>query len=82
MHTHAENGKLTYAFLDLMQYPHDSNLVIEVIMRVLREIKEKDSILPEVLYLQLDNCYKENKNRFILAFCSLSVIKKVFKKVL
>lgn len=68
MHTRAENGKLTYAFLDLMQYPHDSNLVIEVIMRVLREIKEKDSILPEVLYLQLDNCYKENKIDLYLLF--------------
>ena len=55
-------------FLDLMQYPHDSNLVIEVIMRVLREIKEKDSILPEVLYLQLDNCYKENKIDLYLLF--------------
>lgn len=72
---------MAYAFLDIMQYPHDSNLVIEVIMRILKEISEKESHLPEVLYLQLDNCFKENKNKYIFAFCSLLILKGVFKKV-
>uniref|UniRef100_A0A1X7TBW6 DUF7869 domain-containing protein n=1 Tax=Amphimedon queenslandica TaxID=400682 RepID=A0A1X7TBW6_AMPQE len=48
VHTRTENGKMAYAFLDIMQYPHDSNLVIEVIMRILKEISEKESRLPEV----------------------------------
>ena len=37
--------------------------------------------LPPVLYLQMDNCYRECKNRYIMAFCAFLVEKKIFKKV-
>lgn len=37
--------------------------------------------LPSVLYLQMDNCYRECKNRYIMAFCAFLVEKKIFKKV-
>jgi hypothetical protein len=36
---------------------------------------------PKTLYLQADNCYRENKNRFMLAFCSLLVYLGVFDSV-
>ena len=52
-------------------------MTIQILLHVLRE-QEK---LPRVLYLQFDNCYKENKNRFMLAFCSLLVELKIFQKV-
>ena len=37
--------------------------------------------LPKKLFLQLDNCAKDNKNRYIMAFCSLLIAWKIFKKV-
>ena len=72
------HGKLIYGFYDLLQWPHDSNLTIEVLSQVLLDFKDK---LPEVLYLQLDNTSRENKNRFVLGFCALLVQRNVFKKV-
>ena len=78
VHTQAPHGKLLYAFYDTMQWPHDSNLTLEVLSRIMHRLKEK---LPPTLYLQLDNCGRENKNRYFFGFCSLLVAKGIFKKV-
>ena len=37
--------------------------------------------LPRKLFLQLDNSTKDNKNRYVMAFCSLLTAKRVFKEV-
>ena len=37
--------------------------------------------LPKKLFLQLDNSAKDNKNRYIMAFCSLLTARRVFKEV-
>ena len=37
--------------------------------------------LPKKLFLQLDNSAKDNKNRYVMVFCSLLTAKKVFKEV-
>jgi len=37
--------------------------------------------LPRKLYLQLDNSAKDNKNRFLMAFCSLLTARHIFKEV-
>ncbi len=78
VHTQSPTGKKAFAFVDLYQYPHDSNLTLNVLLQLLLQSAE---VLPSVLYLQLDNCFRENKNRFILAFCAALVQKKIFKKV-
>ncbi len=78
VHTRSPHGKVIYAFYDIMQWPHDSNLCIQVLSSILYDFRDK---LPTVLYLQLDNCFRENKNRFVLGFCALLVQKGVFKKV-
>ena len=77
-HTRSPHGKIIYAFYDIMQWPHDSNLILQVLNHILHDFKTK---LPDTLYLQLDNCYRENKNRYVLGYCALLVQKKVFKKV-
>ena len=78
IHTRSPRGKIIYAFYDIMQWPHDSNLILQVLNHILHDFKTK---LPDTLYLQLDNCYRENKNRYVLGYCALLVQKKVFKKV-
>lgn len=81
VHTRSSHGKHIYAVYDLLQWPHDSNLTIQVLCQVLLKVREGSQALPHVLYLQLDNCGRENKNCYILGFCCLLAKRKVFKKV-
>jgi hypothetical protein len=37
--------------------------------------------LPWKLLLQMDNCVKDNKNRYLLAFLSFLTTRDVFKEV-
>ena len=78
VHTRAPRGKLTYVFCDLLQWQHDGNLVVEVLLCVLGKF---GNTICHTLYLQLDNAGNQNKNRYILGFCALLVEKKVFRKV-
>ena len=38
-------------------------------------------LLPKKLFLQLDNSAKDNKNRYVMAFCSLLTARRIFKEV-
>jgi hypothetical protein len=38
-------------------------------------------VWPSKLYIQLDNCWRENKNKFVIGFAAWLVFAKVFKKV-
>lgn len=71
------HGRRSFAFIDVNLWPHDSNLTINVLLQILMQIKE----LPPVFYLQLDNCYRENKNQFLFGFLALLVHMKLFKEV-
>lgn len=73
-----DHGKKTFCCFDLFEYPHDPNLTITVLVEVLKSFKDN---LAEVLYLQLDNCWKENKNKYVMFFLALLVELMVFDKV-
>jgi hypothetical protein len=77
VHTQNPQGKIAYAFLDLYEWPHDANLIANIMLLIFNQEKP----LPPVLYLQLDNCFRENKNKYMLGFCSLLVEFGIFKKV-
>lgn len=81
LHTKSPYGKLAYSFIDLLQYPHDSNLTITLLINVLHDYAKMHSYLPENLYLQMDNTSRENKNKYVLGFFSLLVELRIFKKV-
>ncbi|XP_061164113.1 uncharacterized protein LOC133195610 [Saccostrea echinata] len=76
--SHGLNRK--YLFTDLHQYKHDSNLTLNVLMKVLWN-HSKGKSLPPVLYLQADNCFRENKNKFVLSFLELLVRRRIFYEV-
>lgn len=59
------HGIGNYGYFDYYQYSHGSNLTINILMRLLTKLKDS---LPPVLYLQLDNCWRENKNRYRYCF--------------
>lgn len=71
------HGRRSFAFIDVHLWPHDSNLTINIILHVLLDQKN----LPPVLYLQLDNCYRENKNQFLFGFLGLLIQEKIFMEV-
>ena len=62
-------------------YSDDPNLAISILWAQIRRLLAASDIRPPVLFLQMDNCAKENKNRFFLAFCSLLIMLRIFKKV-
>jgi hypothetical protein len=73
LHGHAYMG-----YFDINEWPHDPNLTMNIILQTLLFIKEE---LPSVLYIQMDNCARDNKNRWVFAFACLLVEKRVFSKV-
>lgn len=74
------NGKDVLGSFDYYQWPHDPNLTASVLLCMLVRWCEKYQ-LPPVLYLQLDNCVKENKNQYILWLLALLVELKIFEKI-
>lgn len=79
-HTKAPHGKLAFVFLDLLLWPHDSNLTATIILKALLKFIE-DRPLPPTLYIQMDNTARENKNKYVFGFCALLVQMGVFEKV-
>eukprot|EP00105_Crassostrea_gigas_P042039 XP_019926187.1 PREDICTED: uncharacterized protein LOC105336278 [Crassostrea gigas] len=72
------HGIGVYAFFDLFEYSHSTNLTLSVLLSVIYMLRES---LPDVFYLQMDNCARENKNRYLLAFMAYLVGKGVFRKI-
>lgn len=81
VHTKAEKGKMAFDYFDPLQWPHDSNLTISVLLAILQQVQSKLGALPKILYLQLDNTSRENKNKYLLSFLAHLVELKIFKKV-
>ena len=67
-------------FLNYPNLHNDSNLVITILQAVLHEF-ETERILPPVLYLQLDNTARENKNNLLMSYLHHLVAQKVFRKI-
>ena len=71
------HGYSTNVFIDAHAWPHDSNLVLNILMELLN-IRE---FLPDLVYLQLDDIARENKNQYVLAFLALLVEEGIFSEV-
>lgn len=79
------HGHGSYAYTDLLQWPHDPNLtmniLIEILLRRIMDYIGSKVPLPKKLYIQLDNCNRENKNKYVLGFLSLLVQERLFEEV-
>lgn len=71
------HGRGTQLYLFHENWPKDSNMTIEVLQRTLSTMP----VLPKHLLLQMDNCFRENKNRYVIAYLSLLVHRGVFQTV-
>ncbi len=68
-------------FLNYPNLHNDGNLTITILQRVFNEWEGRPVRLPPVLYLQLDNTCRENKNNLLMAYLHMLVKNKVFKKI-
>lgn len=41
-------------------------MIVSMLYKLLQEVKEDLGKIPPVLHLSLDNCARENKNRFVM----------------
>ena len=72
-------------FIDFLQWAHDPNLTLNILLEVLcshfQKLKDAKSTLPKKLYLQLDNTARENKNQYVLSFLAFLIQQQVFTEV-
>ena len=59
------HGSAPYIYLGWENILGDSNLISEVITRTLRHEEAKRGGLPPTFVLQMDNCWRENKNTYV-----------------
>jgi hypothetical protein len=59
----------------------DPNLTIECLQTTLKKVESEQGFLPPILYLQFDNCFRENKNAYMVAYCTWLVERGVFDKI-
>ena len=81
VHGTMDYGKDAIMYINTSELPSDSNLTLNVLLRTLESHIQRYNKLPEKLYLQFDNCWRENKNMFILSFAYLLVAMGIVQKV-
>lgn len=62
-------GKQTYHYIDVLQFPHDTNLTLTCLLDAIK----RHAPLPPTLYVQMDNCARENKNAYVMGFFAYMV---------
>ena len=68
---------------DSMEHiPHNPNMIIDALQKTLKFVEKRDGgTLPPTLYLQFDNCLRENKNAYVCAYLSMLIERGVFKRI-
>lgn len=69
-----------WAYTWYAQFPTGSDVLCTILADILCRLMAA-YILPPTLYLHLDNCWRENKNRYILAFLHLLVRMGYWRKI-
>ena len=72
------HGIIVLGYVDYHQYAHDSNLTMNLLLHTLWICREN---LPRKLYIQMDNCTRENKNQWLFVLCALLVEMGIFDKI-
>ena len=70
-------------YLSLEDIAGDPNWTVETLYRTLKAEEERrgEEGLPRTLYLQLDNCFRENKNTYVVAYLCWLVERWVFDEI-
>ena len=76
------HGYRTFGFTYLKNILHGTNIVIECLHHVLLDYKKNRGRIPPVIYIQLDNTWKQNKNKFMLGYLACLVAWGVVRQVI
>ncbi len=76
------HGFRTFGFTYLKNIKHGTNIVIECFHQVLVNYKATRGNIPPVIYLQLDNTWKQNKNKYMIGYCACLVAWGVCRQVI
>ena len=76
------HGSKPRVYLGYENMYSDPNMTCEVLYRTLRAEQEERGALPDILYLQLDNCIRENKNTVLFCYICWLVERGIFKSAL
>ena len=74
------HGRNTFAFIDYLQYRHDTNLTLNCLLKAIRD-DLNGKALPEMVFIQLDNCGRENKNKYFLGMMAYLIAKSYAKEI-
>jgi hypothetical protein len=75
------HGIGTYTYDIFADIKGDPNLNIECLQRTLKHVEKKQGTLAKTLYLQLDNCFRENKNAYVLCYLAWLIERGVFERI-
>ena len=70
----------THLWFDV-HHAHDNNQVVMSLAKVLDDVRSRKGSLPPVLRIQADNCGRENKNKYMFAYCASLVTLGYFREV-
>ena len=65
-------------FITYPNIHNEPNLIVTIMQRVLQSWQ---GIIPPVMYVQLDNTARENKNSIVFGYLSMLVERGIFKKI-
>ena len=74
------HGFGAFNYFDFRQWPHDCNLTLCTILYSLIKVVMYRP-LPPHLFVQINNCVRGNKNKYVMGFLALLVQEKIFKEV-
>ena len=74
------HGVGAFNYFDFLQWSHDCNLTLCTLMETLLQIAARQP-LPHRLLIQMDNCVRENKNKYVMAFFAILVELGIFTEV-
>jgi hypothetical protein len=69
-----------YGYWSLPERAASSNLTLTALCRIIRDVSERGT-LPNKLQIQMDNTAKDNKNHYLLGFCSMLIAERLFETV-
>ena len=76
-----EKGRKTLILLNHDQFENGSNKVVSLIYKLLLTFLNDHRFLPRKLVITSDNCWRENKNQFVLSFLYSLVKLGVFEEI-
>jgi hypothetical protein len=75
------HGRGFYGAFSLPQYSHGASFTCTTLLKALLHVQQIEGRLPPVLFMQCDNCARDNKNQMMIALCAILVDMNIFNRI-